>query len=95
MFAGVQQLAPYPLMQYNVDVYFLRSFYPTIIINIVYLAYFLMLFVALRLVKRFRNSPNKVVKFFRDIPQRPINFADQIWRYQFITTVWSSFIQFH
>lgn len=82
-------------MQYNVDIYFTRSMYPLIIINIVYLGWFIIWFILLKLIKQFKNSPNKIIKFFRDIPQRPLNYFDQIWRYQFITTIWSCFIQFH
>lgn len=54
----------------------------------------MILLLCYRFIRPFRNSPNKVIKFFRDIPQRPLNYIDQIWRYQFITTMWSSFIQF-
>lgn len=42
----------------------------------------------------FRSSQNKIIKFLRDIPQRPLNYIDQIWRYQFISIMWASFIQF-
>lgn len=89
------QKSPFPLTQYNVDVYFTRSFYPVIIINLIYLGWFIILFIMYKFMKNFKNSPNKVIKFFRDIPQRPLNYFDQIWRYQFITVMFSSFIQFH
>jgi hypothetical protein len=94
-FDKVVQQSPYPLTQYNIDVYFARSFYSIIIVNLIYLFWFLVLFLSLKLVKPFKTSSNKVVKFFRDIPRRPMNYFDQIWRYQFITTMWASFMQFH
>jgi hypothetical protein len=86
--------SPYPFLQYNIDIYFARSFYPIIIINLIYLFWFIVLFVLLKCVAPFRNSKSKFVRFFRDIPQRPLNYFDQIWRYQFITTMWASFLQF-
>ena len=94
-FKHVEQQSPYPFTQYNIDVYFTRSFYAIIIINLIYLFWFLVLLLSLKFVKPFRNSSNRVVKFFRDIPQRPLNYFDQIWRYQFITTMWACFLQFH
>lgn len=48
----------------------------------------------LKFVSPFRDSKSRFVRFFRDIPQRPLNYFDQIWRYQFITTMWASFLQF-
>lgn len=30
-----------------------------------------------------------------NIANRVINFADQIWRYQFLATIWLSFMQFY
>jgi len=84
----------YIYQQFNVDIYFARSFYPTIIINLIYLGWFIILLVLNRFWSTFRNSPIKIVKFLRDIPQRPINYFDQIWRYQFLTTMWASMLQF-
>lgn len=74
--------------------YFARSFYAIIIINLIYLFWFVVLLLCYKFLRPFRTSPNKLIKFFRDIPQRPLNYMDQIWRYQFITTVWASFLQF-
>ncbi len=42
-FSNINQQSPYPFTQYNVDIYFARSFYPIIIINIIYLFWFLVL----------------------------------------------------
>lgn len=80
--------------QYNIDVYFGRSFYPIIIINLIYLGWFLILYVLNKCTVCFSESPSKVARFFRNIPQRPLNYFDQIWRYQFLATMWAAMIQF-
>lgn len=87
--------SPYIFQQFNVDIYFARSFYPTIIINIIYLIWFLLLVVARKFIKKFKNSSAFVITFLRNIPERPINYIDQIWRYQFLTTCWAAFMQFY
>ena len=87
--------SPFIFEQYNVDNFFLRSFYPTIIINLIYLIWFLLLLAINKFVKGFRDSNSNIVRFFKNIPQRPINYFDQIWRYQFLTTIWAAFIQFY
>ncbi len=53
------------------------------------------MFVMYKCMPCFRESNNPLIGFFRNIPARPLNFMDQIWRYQFITTMWSAFMQFH
>jgi hypothetical protein len=60
-----------------------------------YLIWFLILFITYKAAPVFQTSKSTIVGFFRNIPARPLNFADQIWRYQFITTIWASFMQFH
>lgn len=87
--------SPYIFTIYNKDILFLRSFYPTIIINLVYLGWFLILFIMYKLIAKFQTSNSTFIGFFRNIPARPLNYMDQIWRYQFITTCWSAFMQFH
>jgi len=34
-------------------------------------------------------------KFFDKVGGRVINFVDQIWRYQFLATIWACFVQFY
>jgi len=34
------------------------------------------------------------VRFLRSIPQRPLAYFDQIWRYQFLATTWACLQQF-
>lgn len=87
--------SPYVFEQYNKDIYFARSFYPTIIINLIYLCWFLLLFAIKKLVKALTNSSLSCLLFIKNIPQRPVNYFDQIWRYQFLTTCWATFMQFY
>lgn len=60
-----------------------------------YLIWFIIWFVIYKAVTSFQTSKSTIVGFFRNIPARPLNYADQIWRYQFITTIWAAFMQFH
>lgn len=60
-----------------------------------YLIWFIILFVLYKVWPKFQTSTSTIVGFFRNIPARPLNFIDQIWRYQFITTMWAAFMQFH
>jgi hypothetical protein len=94
-FDGLLVKSPIIFQQYNIDVYFTRSFYAVIIINIIYLGWFVILALINHFVNRFAFSDSKFIKFFRNIPRRPINYFDQIWRYQFFTTMWASFLQFY
>lgn len=81
-------------MQYNIDVYFLRSLYPILIINAIFIGWFI-IFKFLEVgVASFRNSPNKLVRFLRSIPSRPLAYFDQIWRYQFLAVMWACMLQF-
>lgn len=47
------------------------------------------------MLPKFQTSNSTIVGFIRNIPARPLNYMDQIWRYQFITTMWAAFMQFH
>ena len=80
--------------QYNIDVYFLRSIYPILIINAVFIGWFIILKLLDSLVTPFHNSPNKLVRFLRSIPSRPLAYFDQIWRYQYLAVVWACLLQF-
>lgn len=42
----------------------------------------------------FRNSPNRLVRFLRSIPSRPLAYFDQLWRYQYLTVMWACMLQF-
>ncbi len=80
--------------QYNVDVYFLRSFYPIMIINAIYIGWFIINYLIYRFLPICKNSDHKAIRFMRSIPQRPLAYFDQIWRYQFLTTMWACMLQF-
>lgn len=80
--------------QFNIDVYFLRSFYPILIINAIFIGWFIILKICYFALSCFSQSNNKVIRFFRSIPQRPLSYFDQIWRYQFLATMWACFMQF-
>lgn len=75
------------------DVYFLRSIYPILIINAIFIGWFI-IFKLLLCVQGFRNSSNKFIRFFRSIPTRPVAFFDQIWRYQYLPVMWACMLQF-
>lgn len=79
------------------DINFLRGFYPVIIINAVYLIWFFLLRVARRVVNRGLIDEEKGVlnKFLDNTAGRLLNTTDQIWRYQFLATLWACFLQFH
>lgn len=79
--------------QFNIDVYFLRSIYPILIINAIFIGWFIILKL-LMFTQGFSNSSNKIIRFFRSIPTRPLAFFDQIWRYQYLPVVWACMIQF-
>jgi hypothetical protein len=96
----VIQVSPIKFLTYNPDINFTRSFYPILIINIVFTSWFILLFVLKKLC--FKNDPSTLesdksllVKSIESIVNRKINFFDQLWRYQFLSTVWLSFVQFY
>jgi hypothetical protein len=60
-----------------------------------YLCWFVIMRLVYKCVPSFQRSKNYVVSLLRNIPARPLNFWDQVWRYQFITTIWAAFMQFH
>ena len=81
-------------LQYNIDVYFLRSIYPILIINAIFIGWFIILKIIEACSSGCRNSPNKVIRFLRSIPTRPLAYFDQIWRYQFLAVMWACMLQF-
>ena len=93
-FGDYESPSPFIFQQYNPDNFFLRAFYPTIIINIVYFAWF-MIWLGVHKLELLDATTSRFARFFKNIPSRPINFIDQIWRYQFVTTMFASFVQFY
>ena len=94
---NVVQNGPVRFYLFNTDINFIRQFYPIIIINIIYLLWFILLFIMKRFLnKNIADSEQTILnKFFDRTAGRIINFVDQIWRYQFLATVWICFIQFY
>lgn len=93
---GLEPLIPsnYIFTQFNIDIYFLRSIYPLLIINAVYIGWFVILKLLKYFVYAFNHSPNKVARFFRSITDRPLAYFDQIFRYQYLAVMWACMIQF-
>jgi hypothetical protein len=94
---NVIQNGPIRLSLYNIDINFSREFYPILIINIIYLLWFCLVFLAKRyIVSHLNNNQEKSVmeRIIDNFTNRVINFADQIWRYQFMATIWFCFLQF-
>lgn len=92
------QNGPVRFFLFNTDINFTRQFYPIIIINIAYLGWFAALVVARRFLLR-RGLMDEEKPFLHrvvdNIVCRPINYIDQIWRYQFLATIWFCFLQFY
>ena len=94
---NVIQNGPVRFYLYNTDINFLRQFFPIIIINIVYLIWFGIVFIARKRVNKDLIDEEKGVlhRFLDNVGSRAINFVDQIWRYQFLATIWACFVQFY
>ena len=84
----------YIFLQFNIDVYFLRSIYPILIINAIFIGWFIILKIIEVCVSACKNSQNKVIRFLRSVPARPMAYFDQIWRYQFLAVMWACMLQF-
>ena len=94
---NVLQNGPIRFFLFNTDINFLREFFPIIIINIIYFLWFGLLWAARRYLNRdlIDEEKNAIHRFLDNTAGRVINFADQIWRYQFVATLWVCFVQFY
>ena len=72
----------------------MRAIYPIFIIDLIYIAYWIIIYVLYRCCPGFRKSSNVVVRWFREIVERPLNYFDYFFRLQFVTVAWSCFCQF-
>jgi hypothetical protein len=79
------------------EITFLCEFYPIIIINIVYFIWFILaLFARKYLDKRHIGGEKGLpLQLLDRLAGRLINFYDQVWRYQFLSTLWLCLIQFY
>jgi hypothetical protein len=91
---NVIQQGPERLSLYNTDINFSREFYPILIINIIYGLWFCVVLIARRWLVRY-GEKNLAVRVADNITKRVVNFADQVWRYQFLATLWFCILQFH
>lgn len=94
MFGDLLYPSDYIFQQFNIDVYFLRSIYPILIINAVYIGWFIINAILYRLLPACQQSESKIFRFLRSVPQRPLAYFDQLWRYQFLATMWACMLQF-
>lgn len=95
---NVIQSGPIRFYLFNTDINFSRQFYPIIIINIVYVGWLVGLVASKRLLLRkdlIDEEKPLYYKLIDNIVDRPLNYLDQIWRYQFLATLWCCFIQFY
>lgn len=95
---NVIQNGPIKFFLFNTDINFTRQFYPIIIINIAYAIWFAALFLCRRFLLRqdlIDEEKPVLYRVIENIICRPINYLDQIWRYQFLATIWCCFIQFY
>lgn len=92
------QNGPIRFFLFNTDINFTREFYPVIIINIAYAIWFTGLYLSKRFFLRkdlIDEEKPALYRILDNIVLRPINYLDQIWRYQFLATVWCCFMQFY
>ncbi len=92
---NVVQNGPVRTSLYNTDINFTREIYPIIIVNVIFIGWFLIVFIAKKTLLRAYSGEKATWNIIvNNIADRIINYADQIWRYQFMSVVWLCFIQF-
>ena len=92
---NVVQNGPVRTALYNTDINFTREIYPIIIVNVIFIGWFLIVFIAKKTLLRAYTGEKATWNIIvNNIADRIINYADQIWRYQFMSVVWLCFIQF-
>lgn len=96
---NVFQTGPLRFSMFNTDINFSRAFYPIIIINIIFGIWFGILSLIRSKVLKSGDLIDEEKKLHHtvidNITQRVVNFVDQIWRYQFLATLWLCFLQFY
>jgi hypothetical protein len=94
----VVQNGPIRFFLFNKDINFSRQMHPIIIANIIFLLWFTIAALLRRkLLAKADISEERglLVRVVDNLSGRVVNFADQIWRYQFLSVVWCCFIQFY
>jgi hypothetical protein len=94
---NVLQNGPIRFFLFNTDINFLRQFYPLIIVNLIFLGWFGLLVLTRHFLNKdlIEEEKNVVHRLLDRVVERRINFCDQIWRYQFLATLWACFVQFY
>ena len=94
---NVIQNGPVRFYLYNTDINFLRQFFPIIIINIIYLIWFVIVFIARKKINKdlIEEEKGMLHRYLDNVGGRVVNFVDQIWRYQFLATLWACLVQFY
>ena len=102
---GVDQGGPYKfIVMGNKDINFTRGIYPTLIISLGYLIWFIVLNLLRRVLEpglmvsedeEERTMGEKFKLFIIRIAERIMNFWHQVWQYQFITVLWCAALQFY
>lgn len=89
------QLSPHIFEQYHTDITFIRGIYPILFLNIIYVVYYILVGVLFCAIKQLSASENMLIKWFKEIADRPFNFFDGILRWQYVTAVWVTTCQLH
>lgn len=72
----------------------MRGIYPILILNICYAVYYMLLVLVFCLFKGLKKSENLFIRWFCELAERPANFFDSLFRWQFVTVVWTAAVQF-
>lgn len=95
---NVIQNTPLYLTQFKIDLNFTRALIPIILINVVFVVWFVVSALLNRKLENDIDSGKRETTKFtilvHSIGGRPLNYFDQIFRIQFMVTVWLSLIQF-
>ena len=88
---------PVRFFLYSSETFFLQQFYAIIIVNFIYLIWFGFVYYAGKRINEELIDEEKQIhhRVIDNIANRVINFFDQIWRYQFLSTIWFCFVQFY
>jgi len=66
----------------------MRGIYPVLFLNILYIVWYVMVAVLFCAIKSLPVSENLLVRWFKELADRPFNFFDGVLRWQYVTAVW-------
>jgi hypothetical protein len=92
--------SPMKFQMFDTDINFTLAFTPILMLNIFFILWFMFLFIAKRFIYRKNSFQQRDLmqiheKILYDIVHRKINYFDQIWRMQFLCTIWICLLQFY